>query len=150
MAFRRVLRPFDATMVVIGGIIGSGIFINPRLVAQSSGAGPVRVRVVGPEGGRTSRLQPSVVPAEEVVDTLGAGDVLHGATAAALARGSDIGTGLAENPAAPEVQRLGELRTVAFRCAALDPLGDDVDLGVAELSLVTEVAAAVGRLPRRP
>lgn len=35
MAFRRVLRPFDATMVVIGGIIGSGIFINPRLVAQS-------------------------------------------------------------------------------------------------------------------
>src|SRR5688500_15711181 len=35
MAFRRVLRPFDATMVVIGAIIGSGIFINPRLVAQS-------------------------------------------------------------------------------------------------------------------
>lgn len=35
MAFRRVLGPFDATMVVIGGIIGSGIFINPRLVAQS-------------------------------------------------------------------------------------------------------------------
>src|SRR5688500_15719534 len=35
MSFRRVLRPFDATMVVIGGIIGSGIFINPRLVAQS-------------------------------------------------------------------------------------------------------------------
>ena len=35
MTFRRVLRPFDATMVVIGGIIGSGIFINPRLVAQT-------------------------------------------------------------------------------------------------------------------
>ncbi|MDQ3071591.1 MAG: amino acid permease, partial [Acidobacteriota bacterium] len=35
MSFRRVLGPFDATMVVIGGIIGSGIFINPRLVAQS-------------------------------------------------------------------------------------------------------------------
>lgn len=35
MSFRRVLRPFDATMVVIGGIIGSGIFINPRLVAQT-------------------------------------------------------------------------------------------------------------------
>ena len=34
MSFRRVLRPFDATMVVIGGIIGSGIFINPRIVAQ--------------------------------------------------------------------------------------------------------------------
>ncbi len=38
MAFRRVLRPFDATMVVIGGIIGSGLFINPRLVAQSLGS----------------------------------------------------------------------------------------------------------------
>jgi APA family basic amino acid/polyamine antiporter len=32
--FRRALGPFDATMVVIGGIIGSGIFINPYLVAQ--------------------------------------------------------------------------------------------------------------------
>ena len=28
------LGPFDATMVVIGGIIGSGIFINPYIVAQ--------------------------------------------------------------------------------------------------------------------
>ncbi len=35
MTFRRELGPFDATMVVIGGIIGSGIFINPYLVAQS-------------------------------------------------------------------------------------------------------------------
>src|SRR5688500_2514390 len=35
MSFRRVLRPSDATMVVIGGIIRSGIFINPRLVAQT-------------------------------------------------------------------------------------------------------------------
>ena len=34
MEFRRALGPFDATMVVIGGIIGSGIFINPYLVAQ--------------------------------------------------------------------------------------------------------------------
>jgi APA family basic amino acid/polyamine antiporter len=31
--FRRELGPFDATMVVIGGIIGSGIFINPYRVA---------------------------------------------------------------------------------------------------------------------
>ncbi len=29
-----MLGPFDATMVVIGGIIGSGIFINPYIVAQ--------------------------------------------------------------------------------------------------------------------
>ncbi len=34
MSFRRALGPFDATMVVIGAIIGSGIFINPYIVAQ--------------------------------------------------------------------------------------------------------------------
>ena len=32
--FKRALGPFDATMVVIGGIVGSGIFINPYIVAQ--------------------------------------------------------------------------------------------------------------------
>ena len=35
MQFKRALGPFDATMVVIGGIIGSGIFINPYLVART-------------------------------------------------------------------------------------------------------------------
>jgi APA family basic amino acid/polyamine antiporter len=30
----RRLGPFDATMIVMGGIIGSGIFINPYVVAQ--------------------------------------------------------------------------------------------------------------------
>lgn len=30
----RELRLFDATMVVMGGIVGSGIFINPSLVAR--------------------------------------------------------------------------------------------------------------------
>jgi APA family basic amino acid/polyamine antiporter len=34
VTFRRALGPFDATMVVVGGIIGSGIFINPYIVAQ--------------------------------------------------------------------------------------------------------------------
>lgn len=34
MTFKRALGPFDATMVVVGGIIGSGIFINPYIVAQ--------------------------------------------------------------------------------------------------------------------
>jgi APA family basic amino acid/polyamine antiporter len=34
VTFRRGLGLFDATMVVIGGIIGSGIFINPYIVAQ--------------------------------------------------------------------------------------------------------------------
>ena len=32
--FKRALGLFDATMIVIGGIIGSGIFINPYIVAQ--------------------------------------------------------------------------------------------------------------------
>jgi APA family basic amino acid/polyamine antiporter len=35
VSFRRELGPFDATMVVIGGIIGSGIFINPTYVARA-------------------------------------------------------------------------------------------------------------------
>ena len=35
MTLRRALGPFDATMVVIGGIIGSGIFINPYIVART-------------------------------------------------------------------------------------------------------------------
>ena len=34
MAFKRALGPFDATMVVIGGIIGAGIFVTPYVVAQ--------------------------------------------------------------------------------------------------------------------
>ena len=34
MSFKRALGPFDATMVVVGGIIGAGIFINPYIVAQ--------------------------------------------------------------------------------------------------------------------
>jgi APA family basic amino acid/polyamine antiporter len=33
VTFRRALGPFDATMVVVGGIIGAGIFINPYIVA---------------------------------------------------------------------------------------------------------------------
>ena len=49
MSFRRALGPFDATMVVVGGIIGSGIFINPHLVAQrlSSGALVLAAWIVG-------------------------------------------------------------------------------------------------------
>ena len=32
--FKRALGPFDATMVVVGGIIGAGIFLSPGVVAQ--------------------------------------------------------------------------------------------------------------------
>ena len=71
--------------------------LGPRLVAQSAGAGPVRVRTVDADGRRASTvLHPPVVPAAEVVDTLGAGDVLHGATAASLAAGHDVLTALAD------------------------------------------------------
>jgi APA family basic amino acid/polyamine antiporter len=34
MSFKRALGPFDATMVVIGGIIGAGIFVTPYIVAE--------------------------------------------------------------------------------------------------------------------
>jgi basic amino acid/polyamine antiporter, APA family len=34
VTFNRALGRFDATMIVIGGIIGSGIFINPYIVAS--------------------------------------------------------------------------------------------------------------------
>src|SRR5215472_1509775 len=34
MKFARKLNLFDATMIVLSGIIGSGIFINPYVVAQ--------------------------------------------------------------------------------------------------------------------
>src|SRR5215510_12607695 len=34
MPLARKLGPLDATMIVVSGIIGSGIFINPYLVAQ--------------------------------------------------------------------------------------------------------------------
>ena len=37
--FRKELTRFDATMVVVGGIIGAGIFINPYIVAQRLDSG---------------------------------------------------------------------------------------------------------------
>jgi APA family basic amino acid/polyamine antiporter len=39
LSFRRALGPFDATMVVVGGIVGAGIFINPYLVAGRLSSG---------------------------------------------------------------------------------------------------------------
>jgi len=35
---RRTLGPFDATTIVVGGIIGSGIFISPAITARAVGA----------------------------------------------------------------------------------------------------------------
>lgn len=36
-ALARRLGPFDATMIVMGGIVGAGIFINPHVVARQVG-----------------------------------------------------------------------------------------------------------------
>jgi sugar/nucleoside kinase (ribokinase family) len=55
--------------------------------ARSAGGGPVRV--LGADGTETT-VPVATVPPAEVVDTLGAGDVLHGAAAAALARGAGV------------------------------------------------------------
>ncbi|MGD8331994.1 MAG: amino acid permease, partial [Acidobacteriota bacterium] len=41
MSLKRALGPFDATMVVVGGIIGAGIFINPYIVAQRLDSAPL-------------------------------------------------------------------------------------------------------------
>ena len=37
----RRLGVFDATMIVMGGIIGSGIFVNPYVVARQVHSGPM-------------------------------------------------------------------------------------------------------------
>ncbi|WP_315094911.1 PfkB family carbohydrate kinase [uncultured Cellulomonas sp.] len=76
-----------------GGGLEDVLTLGPSLVAQSAGSGPVRVLRVGRPA---EVLQPPTVAAADVVDTLGAGDVLHGATAAALATGQDVLTALRE------------------------------------------------------
>ncbi|HEY0119443.1 MAG TPA: PfkB family carbohydrate kinase [Cellulomonas sp.] len=71
--------------------------LGPAFVARSDGAGPVRVRL---PSGAFDEVTPLVVPPAEVVDTLGAGDVLHGAAGAAIARGLDPMAALREGVAA--------------------------------------------------
>ncbi|CAN5161916.1 PfkB family carbohydrate kinase [soil metagenome] len=58
--------------------------LGPRLVARSAGSGPLRYLLA--DGTRGAVIPPSVAR-DEVVDTLGAGDVLHGAYCAELVRG---------------------------------------------------------------
>lgn len=78
-------------------LLGRVAALGPRVVARSSGAGPVRVRVATDDGDVSwSSIEPPVVETADVVDTLGAGDVLHGATAAALAAGQPFLGALAE------------------------------------------------------
>ena len=35
-ALARRIGPFDATMIVMGGIVGSGIFVTPAIVARAA------------------------------------------------------------------------------------------------------------------
>ncbi|HTM26246.1 MAG TPA: amino acid permease [Vicinamibacterales bacterium] len=50
MTFKRALGPFDATMVVIGGIIGAGIFLSPGVVAQRLDTPPLVLAAWGAGG----------------------------------------------------------------------------------------------------
>jgi sugar/nucleoside kinase (ribokinase family) len=71
--------------------------LGPAFVARSAGPGPVRFRrrVAGGPDAEVGTVEPPAVSREDVVDTLGAGDVLHGAFAEQLARGRDPVTALA-------------------------------------------------------
>ncbi|MFH5822614.1 PfkB family carbohydrate kinase [Georgenia sp. AZ-5] len=79
-------RPADTDLLDAVAALG------PPVVAQSHGAGPVEA--VG--DGTRERIEVAHVPAAEVVDTLGAGDVLHGAVAFHLAAGAAWRGALAE------------------------------------------------------
>lgn len=83
-----------------------------RTAARSDGPGPLRRR---DRAGSTHLVDVQPVPPEDVVDTLGAGDVLHGALAADLARGHGIDRALATGVrwATESVRHRGALGWVA-------------------------------------
>ncbi|QIK82665.1 PfkB family carbohydrate kinase [Sanguibacter sp. HDW7] len=60
--------------------------LGPAVVARSSGPGPVDVLVRACGRSKRGRVEVQQVDDDTVVDTLGAGDVLHGAALAGLAR----------------------------------------------------------------
>ncbi len=84
---------------------------GPRYAARSAGPGPLRVRTI--DDALIRRIEP---PAVEVVDTLGAGDALHGAIAAAIAR-----VGLGPDTLVP-VLRMG-VEVAALSCRYAGVLG---------------------------
>jgi sugar/nucleoside kinase (ribokinase family) len=94
-----------------GDVLERVAALGPRSVAVSAGAGPLRLRVDGAE----TIVEPPLV--RDVVDTLGAGDVLHGAAAAALARGLGIESALDQGVqvASESVRHPGALGWVAAR-----------------------------------
>jgi len=94
----------DALRGGVDGLLDAVAAFGPRVVGRSAGAGPLRLRVATPDGVVTrSDIRPPLVPPEAVVDTLGAGDVLHGAIAAALARGVDASEAIQDGVRAASV-----------------------------------------------
>ncbi|MFF1531301.1 PfkB family carbohydrate kinase [Cellulomonas sp. NPDC058312] len=88
--------------------------------ARSAGGGPLRYVE---RGGTPAEVDVAPVPAPEVVDTLGAGDVLHGALAAALARGEPLPAALTEatRVATLSVRHPGALGWAAGRSRPVPP-----------------------------
>lgn len=84
--FRLPGRDDDASDTLLDAVAALG----PAVVARSAGSGPVRVRL----STGVDEVVPPVLRPADVVDTLGAGDVLHGAVGAGLARGLDPSTAL--------------------------------------------------------
>lgn len=74
--------------VDVAGVLEAVAALGPRFVARTRGPEPVEVL----HDGRRSTV--SVPAPRRVVDTLGAGDVVHGAFSAALAQGASYGDAL--------------------------------------------------------
>jgi len=73
---------------VLGDLLGRWPVAS---AARSAGGRPLRFLE---RGGARGEVAVAAVPPDEVVDTLGAGDVLHGALAAELARGAGVAEAL--------------------------------------------------------
>ncbi|CPU63855.1 Kinase%2C PfkB family [Mycobacteroides abscessus] len=77
-----VSADFRPPGVATGDVLDAVAALGPRFVARTRGPRPVEVLDAG------ERYEVAVPRPGRVVDTLGAGDVVHGAFAAAAARGS--------------------------------------------------------------
>lgn len=77
-----VSADFRQPGVGAGDVLAAVAALGPRFVARTRGPGPVEVLDAG------ERYDVAVPEPERVVDTLGAGDVVHGAFAAEAARGA--------------------------------------------------------------
>lgn len=109
--------PVGAVDALLDDVASAG----PAFVARSAGPGPVRVRRTAAAGPERLDVHPPVVAPARVVDTLGAGDVLHGAMAAALATGADAVAALDAGVrcASESVQHVGARGWLAARTSGV-------------------------------